>query len=1305
MKNLITILFLSISTIYNAGATVFTVNGTADTNTGSGTTGTLRWCITQANLTAAKDTIDFAITGAGPHTLTVATNYPVISFPLYINGFSQTGSVQGQLGTGTRLMKIILNGPGTNSVYGLQITTTNCVIAGLVLQDFFKAIWINGGDNNWIWGCYVGTSDNGLSISAAVTCYDDGIALNNNADNNIIGTNGDGSNDANEGNLVAGNGDVGSQYSGECIILNEAGAIGANCTGNWIAGNFLGTNESGTAALYFNPTANLQRGSGVQITNSTLNTIGTNADGVSDSFERNLISGNSDEGVVLVGSSSNKIKGNYIGTDKTGLVGLPNYINGGTSISTGQIVLKLSSNNNFIGTDGDGVNDNIEGNIIGSATITGVSASSYSDGIDIITTSTGNRISGNKIGIGSDGVTALNILTTGMVVNDYAVNINANNNTIGTNGDGISDAFEANYIGNSGSAIVLDNVSGCVVAGNYCGLATNLTASVTLGYAGVYIINSTSNRIGSTASNALEKNYICNSSQYGIWIDGSATANNDLNNIRYNTIGIRPDNSAAANAKNGIYIFSLSNADTIQYNTIARNGTAAATGTYPAIQIGGAGVNEQSSGCVINNNSIYKNIGPGISIVNNSSLTNKISQNSIYDNGNGSDATGKFKLGIDLAANGVTANDNLDPDTGPNALSNFPVITGASPGSSCQAIIAGTFNGLASTQYFIEVFSGTICNGDTSGVDYYSNASYNYGEGKTYVGSSSVITTDASGNANWTLGIPVTTYIGTYITAVAVQSNGTGINSTSEFSQCFQLTSDFGDAPDSYTTLSASCGPMHLNVNTNLQIGANVSSETDGLPSVNANGDTFDDGISAFPILHVKSTSYTLSSIPVNNATGSAATLYAWIDFNRNGAFESTEFTSVGVPSTGTQSVNLTWNLATFTCGTTLKEGVSYVRLRLTTTALTDNGATSSIDERCQGVASNGEVEDYKISILGTDYGDLPNTFPVATAVVYESTTSGKVWLGANGPGNECVQNFSIDALGDAISEEDGESTSSGPNGATYNWVILVNSNLVNKRVYFGMWIDWEGNSTFNGAGDAFYTGSALTNGSTNINVWVFFPMAGVSNPGVRVIASESPVTSGMYNSTVINSEVEDFYLLSVLSNSGIQLKATKNSNGNVLNWTNTSNLPIKNFTVQRSTDNNNWNTIGSMKTKSSDNSYTLYSYTDAISSTAPVYYRILITLYSGQEQYSNVVFVKNEMLSTDFHLYPNPVSRAMYISANNCYKKIELINQNGQVILSRPLVTSNDVVDLSHLAEGVYFVRLIAGDGAYSTKKIIKIK
>jgi parallel beta-helix repeat protein len=1133
-------------------ATIYTVNLTTDV-TGNSSNRTLRYCITQANSNVGKDTIDFALTGGGPYTIAIGSNLPVVSDPLVIRGFSQSGSVQGQLGTGARVMQVILNGPGNNTVYGLQFTASNCEISGLVIQNFYVGIYLNGSDNSWIWGNYIGTNNTGLSVSATTTCYDDGIRLNNNANNNFIGTNGDGSNDANEGNCIGGNGDGGTQYLGECIAVNEGGLIGANCTGNRIAGNYLGINESGTAALYTISTVNTQRGSGIHITNSTANIIGTNADGVSDVLERNVISGNSDAGVVLQGSSTCKVKGNYIGTDKTGLIGVPNYSNGGTSVATTQIAIKSTSSNNYIGTDGDGIRDDIEGNIIGSATITAGGATSYSDGIDVA--GTNNHVSGNYIGIGSDGTTAISILTTGIAVNDYAIYVTGANNIIGTNGDGISDVYEQNYIGNSGSGIVFEGVSGCTAAGNYIGLGSNKTTSEALGYAGIYIIQSGTCRVGSSALNTNEMNYICNSSQYGIWIDDLTVKVTDFLNIRYNTIGQRPDNTPAPNAKHGIYLVGESDADTIQYNIITRNGTASSTGAYAGVRIGETYASGESRHDYIYKNTIFKNIGAGIEIVNSISFDNKITQNSIYNNGNASDATGKYKLGIDLNANGLTLNDTKDPDTGPNGLSNFPIITAAiKGGTSCTQNISGTFNGLANTQYYIEIFSSDVCNGDTSGVDYFSNASYKYGEGKTYEGTTSVFTTDGSGNANWTSTVSITGSTGQYLTAVAIQ-NTASLYNTSEFSMCYDIRSDFGDAPDSYHTLAANCGPIHVNTNTNLIIGSTVTTEDDGQPSAAANLDS-DDAISSFPTLTNKSTSYTLSNIPVTNSTGSTATLYAWIDFNRNGAFEIGEYASASVAN-GATTATLTWDLASFSCEGTLKSGISYLRMRLTTDALTDNAGTTSEDERCYGIANNGEVEDYKIYIQGYDYGDLSASYPVASALCLEDTATAKVWAGITQPSTECTQKYSVDASGDGV-EEDGLTTSIGPSGASYNWVIRLNANQAAKTVYYGLWCDWDGNTTFTTiAPDAFYSSSASVTGVTTQNVSVYSPYGITGNSSFRLIVSDAPVTSGMYNATFTNGEVEDYILYKILASSSNILIGMKQLNTNILKWKNTAALYV----------------------------------------------------------------------------------------------------------------------------------------------------
>jgi hypothetical protein len=89
---------------------------------------------------------------------------------------------------------------------------------------------------------------------------------------------------------------------------------------NWIAGNDIGTDATGTIALGNN-------GVGVAIVaGARSNIIGTDGDGVGDAAEGNLISGNGSNGVEIddAGTSGNLVAGNLIGTDASGTRALAN---------------------------------------------------------------------------------------------------------------------------------------------------------------------------------------------------------------------------------------------------------------------------------------------------------------------------------------------------------------------------------------------------------------------------------------------------------------------------------------------------------------------------------------------------------------------------------------------------------------------------------------------------------------------------------------------------------------------------------------------------------------------------------------------------------------------------------------------------------------------------------------------------------------------------------------------------------------------------------------------------------------------
>jgi hypothetical protein len=150
-------------------------------------------------------------------------------------------------------------------------------------------------------------------------------------------------------------------------------------------------------------------------------------------------------------------------------------------------------------------------------------------------------------------------------------------------------------------------------------------------------------------------------------------------------------------------------------------------------------------------------------VVVSSGTGNRILSNSIYANG---------PLGIDLGDNGVTANDPKDPDTGPNRLQNFPVISSAQTFASFTTI-GGRLESTPSTRkkkrtFIIQFFSNPSI--DPPSTDLY--------EGKTFLGQTQV-TTNRRGKAAFTFGPDQKVPVGQVITATATNKQ-TG--DTSEFS-------------------------------------------------------------------------------------------------------------------------------------------------------------------------------------------------------------------------------------------------------------------------------------------------------------------------------------------------------------------------------------------------------------------------------------------------------------------------------------------------------------------------------------------
>jgi len=169
---------------------------------------------------------------------------------------------------------------------------------------------------------------------------------------------------------------------------------------------------------------------------------------------------------------------------------------------------------------------------------------------------------------------------------------------------------------------------------------------------------------------------------------------------------------------------------------------------------------------------------------------------------------------------------------------------------------------------------------------------------------------------------------------------------------------DYGDAPDSYETLSASGGASHV-ISGTVYLGATApDADTDGFgDGTDNNSDASDDDTegsddedgATIPALFTSGQAY---SIPVT--TTGAGTLHTWIDWNRDGDFTDTGETLPVIVSTGgAETVTGTAPAA----APEFAEGTSYIRFRYT------SDATFNATPSHNGPASDGEVEDYQIEL------------------------------------------------------------------------------------------------------------------------------------------------------------------------------------------------------------------------------------------------------------------------------------------------------------------------------------------------------
>lgn len=356
------------------------------------------------------DTIEFNIPGAGPHVIvTPLGGYPLITaHNLTINGYSQPDSVPNSnpiLGGNNAQIKIVLDSTGSdsgtsdpqdpalNSRRSTRILHSgygdsengilaifggdNFTVRGLSFiarrtagstddPSIYAVALVNQSTNARVQGCWFGLAPGGSTmadvkpVSSAVAAFRYRTGGDVYSAGCIVGTDGDGVKDREEFNVMVG-GRIslalelpGARISGNYVNVFPDGLHFVDLDDNfaqWQSVFEAGGSDPGDVTI-----ENFENG---RLTDGSV--IGTNGDGVSDSDERNVFNHvvYDSHGEFYSNSRNFVCAGNYFGVGIDGVTPAP------LSTNIAPNLLDLSGTGQVrIGSNGDGVSDDLEGNLI-----------------------------------------------------------------------------------------------------------------------------------------------------------------------------------------------------------------------------------------------------------------------------------------------------------------------------------------------------------------------------------------------------------------------------------------------------------------------------------------------------------------------------------------------------------------------------------------------------------------------------------------------------------------------------------------------------------------------------------------------------------------------------------------------------------------------------------------------------------------------------------------------------------------------------------------------------------------------------
>ncbi len=196
-----------------------------------------------------------------------------------------------------------------------------------------------------------------------------------------------------------------------------------------------------------------------------------------------------------------------------------------------------------------------------------------------------------------------------------------------------------------------------------------------------------------------------------------------------------------------------------------------------------------------------------------------------------------------------------------------------------------------------------------------------------------------------------------------------------------------------------------------------------------------------------------------------------------------------------------------------------------------------------------------------------------------------------------------------------------------------------------------------------------------------------VTNDAIRMVPNCTPCSTAVTCTPPLPIELLSFD--GICSNDQVDLF-----------WATSSEINNNYFSVERSNDLVQFETLGTIQGAINSNVIQEYSFTDHTPRSGNTYYRLRQTDINGDFKYFDPISVN--CAGMNLTIYPNPNLGIFKILGADAYSDLMVTDIFGKVVYQmNNLATSNDI-DLSHLKSGVYFITIQSNNQSWVKKVVI---